>query len=170
MSDLAEDGTDAIAGWPNAALEVFAPVLQASLAAKPQLDDATLNTLGEARARRLQAQLLANRGVAPAAMRDFLRGDWRADPTLTQLPVFRSAVARLRRAIDAREHITVFGDYDCDGMTTVQYPTAGACDPTMCSAGFVAATACGAMGDFQTCDAAVPLLCAAPAAQAQGCR
>jgi hypothetical protein len=60
-------------------------------------------------------------------------------------------------------------DYDCDGMTAVQYPATGQCDPTLCSAGFVAATACGAMGDFQTCDAALPLICAAPAAQAQGC-
>jgi hypothetical protein len=60
-------------------------------------------------------------------------------------------------------------DYDCDGMTAVQYPAAGQCDPTMCSAGFVASTACGAMGDFQTCDPAMPATCAAPAAQAQGC-
>jgi hypothetical protein len=26
------------------------------------------------------------------------------------------------------------------------------------------------MGDFQSCDGAVPIVCAAPAAQAQGCR
>jgi hypothetical protein len=61
-------------------------------------------------------------------------------------------------------------DYDCDGTTTMQYATAGACDLTACTAGFVATTACGAMGDFQACDGAVPIVCAAPAAQAQGCR
>jgi hypothetical protein len=61
-------------------------------------------------------------------------------------------------------------DFDCDGTTTMQYPTAGACDLTACAAGFAATTACGAMGDFQACDGAVPIVCAAPAAQAQGCR
>jgi hypothetical protein len=60
-------------------------------------------------------------------------------------------------------------DYDCDGTTAVQYPAIGQCDAAMCSAGFIAATACGAMGDFQTCDTAMPAVCAAPAAQAQGC-
>jgi len=39
----------------------------------------------------------------------------------------------------------------------------------MCRAGFVATTACGAMGDFQGCDAALPAVCALPAPQAQGC-
>ena len=60
-------------------------------------------------------------------------------------------------------------DYDCDGTTASQYPAAGQCDLTMCSAGFVAATACGAMGNFQTCDGAVPVVCALPASQTQGC-
>jgi hypothetical protein len=60
-------------------------------------------------------------------------------------------------------------DYDCDGMEAAQYTAGGQCDLTMCSAGFVAATACGAMGDFQTCDGAVPVVCAPPASQAQGC-
>ena len=118
MSDVADGGPGFIPGWPAAALEVFAPVLQGGLTAQPQLDDAALNTLGEGRTQRLQAQLLATRGIAPAAMRDFLRGDWRADPALRRLPVFQAAVARLRRAIDAQEHMTVFGDYDCDGITS----------------------------------------------------
>src|SRR6185437_12967611 len=117
MSDIADGEMGGITGWPAAAFEAFAPVLRGSLEARPQLNDADLNALGEGRAQRLQAQLLANRGVMPAEMRDFLRGDWRADPTLAQLPMFRAAVARLRRAIDAQEHITVFGDYDCDGIT-----------------------------------------------------
>ena len=61
-------------------------------------------------------------------------------------------------------------DYDCDGAMTPQYPAAGACDTATCSAGFVAATACGAMGDFQACDPAMAGVCATPAAQVQGCR
>ena len=60
-------------------------------------------------------------------------------------------------------------DYDCDGAMAVQYPAVGQCDPTMCSAGFVATTACGAMGDFQACDSALSAVCALPAPQAQGC-
>jgi hypothetical protein len=52
---------------------------------------------------------------------------------------------------------------------TTQYPALGACDLTMCTPGFVAATACGASGDFQSCDAATPLVCPVPTAQAQAC-
>ena len=118
MSDMADGRAGGIAGWPAAALDVFAPVLQGSLEAQPQLDEAELNALGDGRAERLQAQLLANRGVTPAEMRDFLTENWSADPALARLPVFQAAVARLRRAIDASEHITVFGDYDCDGITS----------------------------------------------------
>jgi len=60
-------------------------------------------------------------------------------------------------------------DYDCDGATATQYPASGQCSATACSAGFVAATACGAMGDFQSCDPAMAGVCAAPAMQAQAC-
>ncbi len=51
-------------------------------------------------------------------MRDFLRGDWHADPALARLPAFQAAVARLRQAVERTEPITVFGDYDCDGITS----------------------------------------------------
>lgn len=118
MSEIADDGAGTIAGWPNDAVGVFAPLLQARLQARPQLDSADLSVLGEGRGHRLQAQLLFNRGIAVDAMRDFLRGDWHANPALAQLPVFQVAVARLRRAVDEREPITVFGDYDCDGITS----------------------------------------------------
>ena len=40
-----------------------------------------------------------------------------SDPLL--LPGMPSAVARLSRALDAREEIVVFGDYDADGVTDV---------------------------------------------------
>jgi len=61
-------------------------------------------------------------------------------------------------------------DYDCDGSATPQNPSAGACSDTACTPGFVAATACGAGGDFQACDAAMPAVCAAPASMVQACR
>lgn len=118
MSEIADDGAGIVAGWPDDAVSAFAPLLQARLQPRPQLDGADLSILGESRGHRLQAQLLFNRGIAVDAMRDFLRGDWRADPALAKLPVFQAAVARLRRAVDEREPITVFGDYDCDGITS----------------------------------------------------
>ncbi|MGE5335312.1 MAG: single-stranded-DNA-specific exonuclease RecJ, partial [Nitrososphaerota archaeon] len=118
MSEIANRGMGGIAGWPDDAVKVFAPLLQDQLQPRPQLDTADLNVLGDARAQRLQAQLLFNRGIALDAMRGFLRGDWRADPVLARLPVFQAAVHRLRQAVDAREPVTVFGDYDCDGITS----------------------------------------------------
>lgn len=64
------------------------------------------------------ARLLVCRGIEnPSAVRDFL------DPKLTQLrepaelPGVPAAVERIGRAISARERITVYGDYDVDGMT-----------------------------------------------------
>lgn len=64
------------------------------------------------------AQLLFNRGYADAARAQaFLSGELEQadDPNLiTGLP---EAVDRLRRAIQARESIAVYGDYDTDGVT-----------------------------------------------------
>src|SRR5689334_19471964 len=103
MSEIADNGTGMVAGWPEDAVSAFAPLLQARLHPRPQLDTDDLSVLGESRGHRLQAQLLFNRGIAVEAMRDFLRGDWHADPALAELPVFQAAVARLRRAVDERE-------------------------------------------------------------------
>ena len=64
----------------------------------------------------LQAQLLANRGARGAqAARDLLDAGWRASGPLPDQDV---AVARLARAIDTGEAITVYGDHDCDGLTS----------------------------------------------------
>jgi hypothetical protein len=60
-------------------------------------------------------------------------------------------------------------DYDCDGTTATQYPGGGACVDAACTPGFTAAVACGATGDYQSCDA-TSTTCAVPAAQIQGCR
>ena len=54
-------------------------------------------------------------------------------------------------------------------MMAVQYPAPGQCDPTMCSAGFVATTACGAMGDFQACDPRCLRCARCRQPQTQGC-
>lgn len=64
----------------------------------------------------LQAQLLANRGVrGVTAARDLLNADWRASGPL---PDQDAAVARLARALTDDEAIIVYGDHDCDGITS----------------------------------------------------
>jgi single-stranded-DNA-specific exonuclease len=72
----------------------------------------------------LHAQLLYNRGIkTPEAMRKFLdaRYDQLPDPlTLTGMD---RALERIQRALTAREHITVFGDFDADGVTSAALMT-----------------------------------------------
>ena len=67
----------------------------------------------------LHAQLLNNRGIkTPEAMRTFLdaRYDQLPDPfTLTGMD---GTLERIQRALAAREHITIFGDFDADGVTS----------------------------------------------------
>jgi single-stranded-DNA-specific exonuclease len=67
----------------------------------------------------LHAQLLTNRGLnSPAEMKIFLRASYAdsLDPlTLIDMP---RAVARIRQALANQEHITVYGDYDADGVTS----------------------------------------------------
>jgi single-stranded-DNA-specific exonuclease len=67
----------------------------------------------------LLAQLLYNRGIRePEAMRAFLEARYEdtLDPLgLTDMP---RAVARIRQALGSGEHITVYGDFDADGVTS----------------------------------------------------
>ncbi len=63
----------------------------------------------------LVARILAARGCAVAEMADFLAARAvEGGPPMTDLD---KAVARLRRALAARERIVVYGDYDVDGIT-----------------------------------------------------
>jgi len=67
----------------------------------------------------LYAQLLFNRGITtPEAMRRFLdaRFEQLLDPFL--LNDMRRAVDRIKGALDEGEHITVYGDFDADGVTS----------------------------------------------------
>ncbi len=67
----------------------------------------------------LHAQLLANRGLTtPEAMRGFL--DARLDALLDPLLLIdmAPALARVRQALSAGEHITIYGDFDADGVTS----------------------------------------------------
>ena len=66
---------------------------------------------------RLLVQLLHNRGITGAdAIAAFLGGDWHArGPALLNLD---RAAERIQHAIRGGEHIVVFGDFDCDGITS----------------------------------------------------
>ena len=66
-------------------------------------------------AERLQAQILHNRGfIGPAARRALLDRDWRAaGAPSSQL---ERAAERVCQALRTGERITVFGDFDCDGV------------------------------------------------------
>lgn len=86
-------------------------------AAAPSLASALQNEL---KISALAARILVQRGfTAPAAARAFLA------PDLTQLNdpfAMRDmdrAVARLKHALDAREPILLYGDYDVDGTTSI---------------------------------------------------
>ncbi|MGB9723422.1 MAG: single-stranded-DNA-specific exonuclease RecJ [Chloroflexia bacterium] len=66
------------------------------------------------------AQLLWNRGLrSRAEAEEFLQPDYRhlADPL--QMQGMRPAVERIVRALEAGERITVYGDFDADGVTGV---------------------------------------------------
>ena len=65
-----------------------------------------------------QARLLYNRGVRSRSQAEaFLAADHRLSNDPFLLPDMGRAVERLRRAVEARETIAVFGDFDADGLT-----------------------------------------------------
>ena len=65
------------------------------------------------------AQLLHNRGITtPDAMRAFIDADYDKTPAPLTMIDMDKALARIQRAIEQREHITVYGDYDADGVTS----------------------------------------------------
>ena len=67
----------------------------------------------------LYAQLLFNRGLrTPAAMRAFLEARLDAIPDPARLADMDRALTRIQRAMREREQITVWGDFDADGVTS----------------------------------------------------
>ena len=68
----------------------------------------------------ITAQILLNRGIEDEMQaRHFLHGDLTSchDPHL--LKDIKKAVARIKTAIDKKENILLYGDYDVDGITSV---------------------------------------------------
>jgi single-stranded-DNA-specific exonuclease len=67
----------------------------------------------------LHAQLLYNRGIrTPEAMRAFLEARYDRTPDPLALIDMPRALERVRRALSSGEHITVYGDFDADGVTS----------------------------------------------------
>jgi single-stranded-DNA-specific exonuclease len=68
----------------------------------------------------LLAQVLINRGITDCqAASAFLRPKLTSLIAPEQMPSVEAAVARIKRAVKSREKITVYGDYDVDGITGV---------------------------------------------------
>jgi single-stranded-DNA-specific exonuclease len=66
----------------------------------------------------LLARLLANRGLTePDDIRAFLDLDAYTPTDARELPDMDAAVERIARAIDTREPILIYGDFDVDGIT-----------------------------------------------------
>ncbi len=66
----------------------------------------------------LAVKILAERGIRGKAIKPFLYPDYDRelhDPW--QLKDMKPAVARIKRAIETSEQITIYGDYDIDGLT-----------------------------------------------------
>ena len=67
----------------------------------------------------LHAQILSNRGmISTAQMKAFIAAKYVDTPDPLTLIDMPRAVARIQQALERREHITVYGDYDADGVTS----------------------------------------------------
>lgn len=85
----------------------------------PQLSTEQFSQCKQAGIEPLQAQLLHNRGVTtPEAMRAFLDAHYDLTPDPHLLIDMNRALERIQRALSDSEHITVYGDYDADGVTS----------------------------------------------------
>ena len=63
--------------------------------------------------------LLQNRGITGGEAERFLSGEYGRLFSPALLPDMEAAAGRIRRAVDTGEKITVYGDYDVDGVTSV---------------------------------------------------
>ena len=68
---------------------------------------------------RVQAQILHNRGLQTVAeMQKFIAARYEETPDPHALIDMSRAVTRIQQALEQQEHITVYGDYDADGVTS----------------------------------------------------
>jgi single-stranded-DNA-specific exonuclease len=83
------------------------------------LSEAQFQQYAQAGIEAIHAQLLHNRGIiTPQAMRSFLDVHYDQTPDPLTLIDMDRALERIQRALTQREHITVYGDYDADGVTS----------------------------------------------------
>ncbi len=93
--------------------------LAASWGVHTPLSKAQFEEYGQAGIGALHAQLLFNRGVTGAeAMQRFLAANFEDIPDPLTLIDMDRALERIQRALAGREHITIFGDFDADGVTS----------------------------------------------------
>ena len=93
--------------------------LTASWGVHTPLSKAQFEEYGQAGIGALHAQLLVNRGITGAeAMQRFLAARYEDLPDPLALIDMERALERTQRALTDGEHITVFGDFDADGVTS----------------------------------------------------
>jgi single-stranded-DNA-specific exonuclease len=93
--------------------------LAASWSVHTPLSKAQFEEYTQAGIEPLHAQLLFNRGVTGTeAMRRFLAANFEDIPDPRALIDMDRALERIQRAFADREHITIFGDFDADGVTS----------------------------------------------------
>ncbi len=85
----------------------------------PQLSGEQFQAAKDAGIDPVLTQLLSNRGIKTLEeMSAFLRADYATTRDPLALIDMERAVTRIEQALANREHITVYGDYDADGVTS----------------------------------------------------
>lgn len=85
----------------------------------PQLSGEQFQAAKDARIDPVLTQLLSNRGIKTLEeMSAFLQADYATTLDPLALIDMERAVIRIEQALANREHITVYGDYDADGVTS----------------------------------------------------
>src|ERR1019366_9181443 len=87
--------------------------------AHPLLSKEQFHAAEMARISPVNAQILSNRGITTIAqMRTFIAAKYKETPDPLTLIDMPRAVTRIQQALERKEHITVYGDYDADGVTS----------------------------------------------------
>lgn len=84
---------------------------------RPPIPPETRSSLGKANLSPLLAQLLYNRGIADVQQAQAFLSPELVSHDPWALPGIKAAVHRLKQALEHRERIAVFGDFDVDGVT-----------------------------------------------------
>ena len=93
--------------------------LSAAWEVYPQLSSEQFQAAKDAGIEPILTQLLSNRGLKTIEeMQAFIRAQYSETRDPLHLIDMPRAVARIQQALEQREHITVYGDYDADGVTS----------------------------------------------------